>query len=132
MTMSNPTGQHLQGDFCSMPDHRQESRRRLSLPLTLILLAALDAPEIKVQVTDISTQGMGFRSRRTFGADQFLALRMPGVRGHERLVLCQIKHCRRADDDTCHTGVEFTECISLPTGSPVPPHWIRLALEVTR
>ncbi len=122
MTKSNPATE-IQGDCIGIPEQRKQERHGESLRWGLILLAVQNQPEINIQLRDLSTSGLGFSSRRAFPKDEYVALRMPVVQGYQRLILCQIKYCRSADDGVHIIGAEFLESISLPSGCGAPPAW---------
>jgi len=125
--VEHPPVEGLLGDCVSLAEHRQQERREVSLKLPLSILGAPNQPEIKVQVHNLSTRGMGFRARRDFTIAAHLAVRFPAIMDRQRLVLCQVKHSRMTAPGTFEIGAEFVESATLAAGAAVPARWVQLA-----
>lgn len=118
----------LQADSprCKRRSPRRKVRQAMWLKRPAI--ASRPVPQIfSVSATDISSNGVGFYSRRKLETGEQVVIPLQFREGGGMLVLCSIRFCRSMDNGHYHLGASFIETTDDPNGNArIPRHWLQV------
>jgi hypothetical protein len=106
-------------------EQRDSVRAHAALPLQALLLDEPGAPIVPITCCDTSTHGMGFTCARAFHLHQRFVVHFHFANGHDRLVLCQVRHCAARAAQGYQGGVEFLHAVTVRSGiHKIPDDWV--------
>lgn len=108
-------------------ERRFEARDNVHLPLIATLLAVPDEPQIRIEARNLSANGLGFISRRTFVSGELFSVSLTLSNHSTRLILCRVCFCKAGEGGFQKIGAEFVEAIAANSAGKFPRRWIELA-----